>query len=1049
MVPRITELTSLLNKPRRTPIEHWRVIRTSKLQLKKATIAEIEDINDARPHANVQIMNKEIRGLLDSGASISCLGKNALQTLHELNLKWKEYSSVIQTASGQAQDIIGYADAVIQFNGFIKCIRLYIIPSLKQQLYLGIDFWLAFDLLPKINEILVDSDNSSINVHQLDSEQSKRLDCVVKSFPSCEVQGLGKTSLLKHVINVGNATPIKQRHYAVSPAIEKKMFEEIDRMLELGVIEESMSAWSSPVTIVSKPGGKSRLCLDARRVNSVTVKDSYPMPIIGSILSRLKDTYYISSIDLKDAFWQVELEESSRDKTAFTIPGRPLYQFTRMPFGLCNSAQSMNRLMDMVIPSALREYIFVYIDDLLVVSADFDTHIQRLKVVSDCLQRANLTINVKKSKFCMRYIKYLGNIVGNGQIKPDPERIKGIVDFPRPTTVRQIRRFLGMAGWYQRYINNYSSIAAPITDLLKASDKFKWTSEAQESFDALKHSLTTCPVLTHPDFGEHFYIQCDASMTGIGGVLFQLKNGEEHPIAYMSRKLNSAERNYSVTELECLAAVLSVKAFRCYVEGMPFTIITDHSSLKWLMSQKDLSGRLARWSLKLQAFDFCIEHRKGSANVVPDTLSRAHIDEIPNIGIPIDLTSDEFNSATYSKLRSEIEDHKEEIPDVKVRDGFVYKRAIQNEDSHIVDTETAWKLWVPDGLREGVIKALHDPPSSAHSGGDKTLDLVKRSYYWPGMTRDIREYVSKCSLCKETKAPNQTLRPLMGRPAIAERKFQNLYIDLLGPYPRSRSGNTTILIILDQFSKFIWLKPLRRATASAIVTFVESDIFHMVGAPETIVSDNGVQFVSKEFRSLLKRYKVRQINTGNHAPQSNASERVNRSILAAVRAYIDSDQTTWDTHISVIASALRNTIHASTGQTPYYMVYGQHMIHHGGSYPILRNLKALATGDIAIIPPSELRDEINRNVRVRLQLAQEKNTKTYNTRARAVEFKPGQEVFRRSFQQSDAVRNFNAKLAKQWLPARIVSRKGANLYILEDRQGNQIKVAYHAKDLRV
>lgn len=229
------------------------------------------------------------------------------------------------------------------------------------------------------------------------------------------------------------------------------------------------------------------------------------MPLIDSILSRLNETHYISSIDLKDAFWQIELDQQSREKTAFTVPGRPLYQFSRMPFGLCNAAQSMCRLMDLVIPSSMREFIFVYIDDLLIVSADLDTHLERLQLVTNCLKRANLTINVQKKKIMMKEIKYLGHIVGHGQIKADPGRVKCITEFPQPTTVKQVRRVLGMAGWYQRYIKNYSTIASAITDTLKSKERFKWTSAASQGFESLKTCLTTAPVLTHADFSLPFF----------------------------------------------------------------------------------------------------------------------------------------------------------------------------------------------------------------------------------------------------------------------------------------------------------------------------------------------------------------------------------------------------------------------------------------------------------------------------------------------------------------------------------------------------------------
>lgn len=1041
----INELDYIIKKRRKIPKEHWKSVRMSRKLLKESRIEEIVNNNDPRPYTDIEVNGQKIRGLLDSGASISCLGREAFKTIQRCDIKWKEMSSKIQTAGGHCQLVQGYADTLISFKNLKKKIRLYIVPSLSQTLYLGIDFWCVFELLPKLEELSSNEPSGELNMHVLDTEQIHILDQVKASFPACDREGLGKTTLLRHKIDIQNAAPVKHRYHAVSPAIQRKMFEEVDRMLELGVIEESISPWSSPVTLVSKANGKSRLCLDARRINSLTVKDAYPTPLINGILSRLNETKYISSIDLKDAFWQVELEETSREITAFTVPGRPLYQFTRMPFGLCNSGQSMCRLMDLVIPSSMRDFIFVYIDDLLVVAADFKTHVERLQLVADCLRKANLTININKSKFCMQEIKYLGHIVGDGKIRPDPDRIRGITDFPKPTTIRQVRRFMGMAGWYRRYIINFSEKAAPMTDLLKTTDRFTWTPEASVSFETLKTCLTTAPVLTHANFSLPFYVQCDASLLGVGGVLFQIVDGEERPIAYFSKKLNPAQRNYSVTELECLAAILCIREFRCFIEGMRFTVITDHSALKWLMEKRDLAGRLARWSLELQAFNFTIEHRKGSANLVPDALSRSMVDEIRSVGIPIDLNNKEFSSDSYKELIGKVIENRDNLPDVEERHGIVYKR---NEFRSGVGDESTWKIWVPEGLRTNVIQECHNPPSASHGGGDKTLELIRRQYFWPGMSKEIREFVAKCQLCKETKAPNIALRPPMGSPAIAERPFQNMYIDLIGPYPRSKAGNTYILIIVDQLTKFLWLKGLRKATAVTIVKYVESEIFHMVGAPESILSDNGKQFISKEFRSLLSRYGIRQVQTATHAPQVNASERVNRSIISAIRAYVEQDQSTWDVHLSSIASALRNSIHSSTTKSPYFAVYGQNMIQHAAAFPILRGLKALSSGEINILPSSDIRHEINTEVRERLQDAQERSRKKYNTRTNEVIFHPGQEVFRRSFAQSDATQNFNAKLSKQWLPARIVRKKGSCLYDIEDRQGKAINVSYHAKDLR-
>lgn len=326
------------------------------------------------------------------------------------------------------------------------------------------------------------------------------------------------------------------------------------------------------------------------------------MPHVDGLLSRLHDTYFISGIDLKDAFWQISLSDESKEITAFTIPNRGHFRFRMMPFGLCNAAQTISELMNKVIPAKLRDRVFIYLDDILVVSSTFEEHMSILSEVAHCLRTSGLTINVEKSKFCQSEIKYLGYIIGNGQLKTDPSKVEAVANFPQPKTVRQLRSLLGLSGWYRRFVKDFSTITAPMSDCLRKSKSFVFTPEAIESFKRLKIAMSTAPILVHPNFKKHFYVQCDASGTGIGSVLFQLSDdGKEHPIAFMSKKLNPCQKNYTVTELECYAVVCSVKQYRSIIEGLPFTIITDHSALRWLMGQKDLDGKLARWSLKLQA----------------------------------------------------------------------------------------------------------------------------------------------------------------------------------------------------------------------------------------------------------------------------------------------------------------------------------------------------------------------------------------------------------------------------------------------------------------
>lgn len=397
-----------------------------------------------------------------------------------------------------------------------------------------------------------------------------------------------------------------------------------------------------------------------------------------------------------------------------------------------------------------------------------------------------------------------------------------------------------------------------------------------------------------------------------------MEDNQEHPIAFHSKKLNSAQRNYNITELECYAAVLAVKTFRAYVELMPFTIITDHARLKWLMSQRDLGGRLGRWSLKLQAFNFTIEHRKGSANVVPDALSRMFVEEIATlpagIALHVDVNSAHFVSAPYEEVKAIVRKDPQKFPDLFLKEPHLFHKTPPRDLS---PDDSQWKLWIPSELTIVLISRAHVPPLSAHRGIAKTTELLRRYFYWPDLAKDVRKFVLGCETCKEIKAPCQALRPRMGKQFMVERPWQRIYTDLLGPYPRSKAGNTHLLIVLDQFSKFVLLKPLRKADASSIISFTETNVFHLFGVPEFLFSDNGAQYASHEFAAFLATYGVTHTKTAIYSPQANASERVNRSILSAIRAVIGTDQRNWDDQISAISAALRNSIHDSTGYSPF------------------------------------------------------------------------------------------------------------------------------------
>lgn len=1036
-------------------------------RMRKAIVESIRKLDrivkDPRIFVRVKIGENEISGLLDSGASVSVLGRNCRELVTKLDLVIYPMMTTVKTASGHQQRLLGKVKTSIKFKDQEQLMFLYLCPDLEQELYLGIDFWEKFGLIPEvvtIDEMNIEKAEKTygdcnseykLKPHLLDSEQQEELNKVIGLFRTFESNGLGITHLEKHNIKlVDGAVPVKDRHYPMSPAVQEITYSEVDKMLELKVIEESESPWSNRTTIVRKPG-KNRFCLDARKLNDLTIKDAYPLQNIEGILSRIDETYYISSVDLKFAFWQIELEEESKQYTAFTVPGRPLYQFRVMPFGLCNAAQRLCRLMDKVIPQSIKQNVFIYLDDLLVISSSFSEHIMLLKKVADCLKKANLTIGLKKSQFCFQELKYLGFIIGGGMLKTDPGKIEAIRNIKIPKTTREVRSFLGTAGWYRRFIKNFAIIAAPLTDTLKKSQKFIMTPEALESFEALKKALTTAPVLKHPDFSKRFYIQCDASNYGLGAVLYQLgKNNEEHPIAFYSQKLNSCQQKYSVTEKECLAAVMAIKKFRPYVELMPFTVITDHASLKWLMTLKDLSGRLARWSLLLQAYDFNIEHRKGSENVVADMLSRSptddnvSIDEL-NDGQILDFETTEFECEEYMELIKNIDENSSSLPDLKVIDGKIYKKTLPEPT---LEEEYNWKLWIPSNLTSTIIEKAHLDHTAAHGGIRKTLERVKRFFYWPKMSIHVKEYVKSCLTCKEIKSVNCRQMPEIGEEVVTERPFQKLYIDFLGKYPRSKRGNCYIFIVVDHFTKFTFLKAMKEATASNVVKFLVHEIFHKFGVPEIIHSDNGAQFVSKIFTDMIQAYRITHMKTAYYSPQSNAAERVNQSVLNAIRAYLKEDHRDWDLYLSEIECSLRTSIHSTIGVTPFFALFGFQMFSNGCDYKLARKLGSLTDHEILGLPASEKLEIIRQKIRENMHGAYERTSERYNKRARHAKFVPGQEVFRRNNILSDFEKNRNSKFCRKFIKCRILKPIGNNMYELENMQGKSIGI-FHAKDIKV
>lgn len=465
-----------------------------------------------------------------------------------------------------------------------------------------------------VSEVIVSSD--------LSPGQSREVRKLVSSYSDVLSDLPGSTPLVEHHIETSTSEPVKGPVYSIPYALRPKVEEEIDFMLKEGIIEPSFSPYNSGVVLVRKENGSVRLCSDFRKLNAVTKFDSEPMCEFEDITAKLSAAKYLSKFDCTKGFWQIPMEESSKEKTAFSVPSGH-YHYLKMPFGLVNSPATFNRLMRSLLKGL--PGVVHFVDDVLVYSKSWEEHMKTLELFLQSVRQSNLTL--KPSKSCLGFgrLEYLGHIVGQGNICTDPKKVEKVVQADRPTTKKEVRSFLGLVGFYGKFIPNFSDLAYPLTSLTKKGqpDKLVWKEEHERSFQSLKDALVREPVLRLPDLSKPMILQTDASATGVGAVLLQEHEGVAFPVAYGGKKLLPREQRYSTIERECLAIVFGLKRFEKYLYGQEFVLRTDHQPLAYIDSMKNKNNRVLRWSLYLQNYRYRVQFVKGSQNVIADYLSRS------------------------------------------------------------------------------------------------------------------------------------------------------------------------------------------------------------------------------------------------------------------------------------------------------------------------------------------------------------------------------------------------------------------------------------------
>lgn len=739
-----------------------------------------------------------------------------------------------------------------------------------------------------------------------------------------EVPGL--THVYEHGIQLKNETEFFIRPYPIPFAHRDAVNSTIADMEKWGIIERANTPYISPLCTVVKRDGTVRVCLDARHLNSILVKDfELPGPI-EDILRGIPSTQFMSTLDLTMGYWQIPLKKEARKYTGFMV-GTKTFQFKVLPFGLSNAVSSFTRCLDLVFGHGFSGFLVKYLDDVLTLSPSFEAHLEHLQKIFDKLREVGLKLNLKKCRFFRRELKFLGYVLNQQGFRADQDRIQAIVDYAIPTSKKEIQKFLGLVNFDRSFCPHLAETSEPLTRLLRKDVKWFWGEREQGSFDEMKKKLAASTLLYYPDFSLPFYVSVDSSNIGLGAELYQIVKGEKRVVAWASRLLLPRESRYHSNELEALAVVWALKKWRTFLLGKQFFLRTDNRCVTYLNTCRLLSPRISRWALSLQEYDFVIQYIPGPTNVVADALSRFSCSRLPcpdnrcfrvlNLSLP----------NTFLKSLDNISQAQKDDPKLNsIREGLssddsVKKRFLVHNDilyiRHLEDEP--YRLCVPKKLVVKFCEAYH--VALGHFGAFKTWHALKSEVWWTNMYPDIKRITRSCDICQKSKCvsmPKVSLHPM-----VPETKGDLVALDLYGPLVKSRGGATYLLVVLDVFTKFVALYPIKRATTRAVLNRLTLDYFPMAGKPSRILTDHGTQFTAKTWRSTLEALGVRLVFSSVRHPQANSSERVMRELGRLFRAFCWEKHSRWAFEVRNFGNILNNVVHESTGFTPNELHFGK------------------------------------------------------------------------------------------------------------------------------
>ena len=896
---------------------------------------------------------------------------------------------------------------------------------------------------------------------------------------------LGHTDTVKMKIETGTQQPIKLRPYRTPIQNRQVIDKAVDEMLDANVIRRSKSPWSFPVVIVDKKDGSKRFCVDFRKLNQITKPNSYPLPLIDDILALLGKAKYFTSLDLKSGYWQVLMDEKDKEKTAFACH-RGLFEFNVMPFGLTSAPAVFQELMSIVL-HGLSHFATAYLDDILIYSETLEDHMHHLQEVFDRLREHGLKLKLKKCSFLKLETNYLGFLINDRGIKPDPLKVEAIKSLPAPTCVREVRSFIGMTSYYRRFIPNFSEIAEPVIALTRKHARFKWSEECQKAFEYLKASLTVVPLLSYPDPNKPYTLYTDASNSCIGacltqqcddedGILPNVKN--EKPIYYLSHKLSRTQCKWSTIEKEAFAIHYSLQKLDYYLHNSRFVIKTDHKPLKYLLESPIQNKKIQLWALGMSGYNCKIEYIAGTENTCADLLSRKPNGECTDpILEPFELDIND-NTFEVGMINSNEMDPKEfascqvpekeplGVPECELPGLNMVQE--QSKDSEILELKTVLahgdpskaikrryliendivyflsdpddnptlRLYIPVQLRQLVVKQYHD--DNGHMGVQKTYDAIRQKYYWPNLFKELYDYVSACTICQTRSA--QKVKPPIQDTDIPPYAFAKLSLDLSGPYPKSLSGNRYIIAFVDWYSGWPEAFAVPDKTAETIAHLIINEIFPRFGCPLELVTDNGTENCNKVVKETLEVLNIHHVRTSYYSPQSNSRvERLHLTLHDVLAKKLIDGQDTWDLHLNQVLAAIRFNVSEATDYSPYYLLYNRDVV-----LPIDNLLKPRLKYQGEDLHQISLQEQHKAFMLVhgRLKKQKRRQAKYANKNCKDIQFKVGDPVFYRKHART-------GKLDIKWEPFyRVIECKSPVTYVIRNQlDGRTVKV--HARHLKL